>query len=499
MTSFLGLWSEPLPSSCLILLFTAAFAAYRWAVRKWHRLPGIPSALVFAFLGARLVHVWTRHVGLPLAASWSGILADVLLVWVVIRLVFDAAVEYPMRRRGKGGVTRITRDFVLFICFGVAALVLLRTQGNVNLAGLITTSAVLTVVLGLAAQSTLSSFFAGLSLQLDRPFSVGDWLQYGDITGRVVGITWKSTRLLTRENVLIYVANSEIESSVLKNYSKPNDLYVATLPLGLDYEAPPNLVRRVVLQTLEEQPQVQKSPAPEVRLVGFGDFAINYQVRFWSRDFANEGRVLAEINNRLWYALRRHGLRIPFPIRDVRLAHVERRRDEQCALARRRAIADLLPTVPILQSLSDDERGRLAAGASIRDFGAGESIVREGAPGESLFIIGSGRCEVTAADPGGAERPLARVGRGDFFGEMSLLTGEPRSATVRAVEDTTVMEIDKALFAGILAANPQLATQLAEVLARRQAELKANAHAGRAGASGTHRLITRIKGFFGLG
>jgi CRP-like cAMP-binding protein len=361
-----------------------------------------------------------------------------------------------------------------------------------------TTSAALTVVLGLAAQSTLGNFFSGLVLQMERPFSLGDWITYGSHTGRVIGITWKSTRIKTRDDVLIYLPNNELSNGILVNYSKPDRRVVCRINIGLEYGAPPNKVQQVILDVVNQHPKVLAGPRPQVRLTSFDDFSINYEIRFWYENYINDPQIKADINNQLWYALRRNNINIPFPIRDLQHAHVERRhkREERKQLSLQ--IQTLLEKVPLLKPLSDENREKLALEGTIQDYGTNEIIVRQGSAGDSLYIILDGACEVLYEKEGQRSKKIATIGKGDFFGEMSLLTGAVRSADVKALEYATVLRIDKALFSSILASDPDIIEQLGAAMAQHQQDLSNEANKIQDRSTVQRKLISRIRKFFGL-
>jgi CRP-like cAMP-binding protein len=300
--------------------------------------------------------------------------------------------------------------------------------------------------------------------------------------------------------VLIYIPNSQITNSIFMNYTRNERSIVALLRIGLEYGAPPNIARRVILEVVDAHPKILKSPHPEVRLAEFGDFAITYEIRFWHNSFAIEPRIKAEINNQLWYALRRHSINIPFPIRDVQFKHIEKRQQAkiQEPEKRRAEMQSLFAQVGVLSALSEEEQAQLAQRADTADYGQGEYIVRQGEAGDSLYIIRKGCCDVFIRGNGDREKKVAHIEAGGFFGEMSLLTGEVRNATVQAAEDTSVVAIDKQVFSTIITANPDISVQLGEVLTKRQKELAAVAGSLTAAAPSSKNMIDRIKSFFGI-
>jgi small-conductance mechanosensitive channel len=425
--------------------------------------------------------------------------AVAVLAWAVVRLAYVFLVEMPLYLRNRPAPSTIMRDFSLYVCYAVIAIILLRTFGDVNLTSLITTSAVLTAVVGLGAQATLSSFFSGLVLQMEKIFEIGDWIQVGDQIGRVSAISWKSTRIITRDGVSVYLPNSDILAGRVSNYSKPDKHYAVHHTIALEYNAPPNTVRQVIKDVVCRHPKVLANPPMEVRLFQFGDFAITYDIVFWTEDCAAESRTRAAINNDLWYALRRHGINIPFPIRDVSLAHIEREHRAKLQVDARKDVAKMLAGVSMLSRLSELERRQIADQAPVLTFAAGEPIVQQGAEGDSMFIIFSGSCEILKEAPGGGPASHVVVLRaGDFFGEMSLLTGERRLASVRAHEDASLIVVSKQLFAEVLTANPETATTLADSLAKRLEGLRTVTGAPASDSTTSSSLRNRIKAFFGI-
>jgi len=483
--------------SWVSLLFIALLSLYRRVSKSSSRLPELPLTLLIVYFCIRFFSRLTQ----PLVISpdwgiWLTVTESIVLSWAVARLVFAGTLEIPLKVRGKKPLPRITRDFILLLCYAVLVFIVLRLQSNINLISLITTSAALTVVLGFAAQSLLSNFFLGLVLQLERPFDIGDWIQIGDYIGMVTSINWKSTKLLTRDKILVYIPNSEITASIFLNFSKPDRKVRSRITIGLDYDAPPDRVKKAILGVLHQHQKVLKHPVPDVLLTGFGDSAILYEIRFWHEHFSNEPLIKSEINVLIWYALRRHNIAIPFPIRNIHYAHEERSHQAATREHRCHDMVRIFEKVPVLSPLSSEERTQLAHQVKIEPFGEGEIIVRQMDAGDSLYIITQGMCEVLLEDPAHPLKQVAVLKKGDFFGEMSLLTGEPRTATVRAIEDTEVIVIQKDIFSEILTANSGISEYLGQVLAERQQQL-ARQRGDMALADATPGgFIQKIKSFF---
>jgi small-conductance mechanosensitive channel len=482
-----------------ILIVVIFLSGYAIMSKRLQKIPAIPIGLIILYLITRIIALISRDLNWATEwTPWIQVASVVILSWAIARLTFFLFIELPLRLRKKEELPNITRDLILLTCYAILFVIVLRFKSNINLTGIMTTSAVLTVVVGFAAQTTLSSLISGLILQIERPFGLGDWIKLGEKQGRVIGITWKSTRLLTREKILVYIPNAEITNKSFSNYSRPNRTLVARVYIGIEYGAPPNTVKDVIIQVLNQHPQVLKIPPPDIYLKEFGDFAITYEIRFCHHNFANEPKIKSDINYQIWYALRRNNIKIPFPIRDVHLNHIERRFQTKELEAQKSSfnIEGLLGQVSVLSSLSAEILTQIAERSVIAEYGAGEFIVRQGDQGDSLYIIRTGSCGVYVRRNGKQENRIATIDSSEFFGEMSLLTGEPITATVRAMIDTSIIIIDKENFSNILNDNPAISVQLGEILAKRQKELAEEAGRIVADTPSSSNMIAKIKTFF---
>lgn len=273
------------------------------------------------------------------------------------------------------------------------------------------------------------------------------------------------------------------------------------MAIGLSYDTPPTKARETILTVLHESPEVCQQPPPSVYLANYGNFSIDFKIKFFIEDFARIDPIQSTVLDRLWYAFRREGISIPYPIQE------EHFRDAAAEnQARRAAEADLvresLSRVDLFQSLSPEEIKRLADGVKLQLFARGENLCRQGEAGGSFYVIREGRVAIFVNDAAGQPVRVAQLETGSFFGEMSLLTGEPRSATVTAETDVEVLRVSKQDFAGLLQANTNLAGKLAAALETRLAALRAirKASAGAVPNSETRSALTaRILQFFRLG
>lgn len=473
---------------------------YSLAATKMKALPRLPIKLLLLYFILQFIFVSLPSETNPNLKIVIDVAATMALYWALARVLFKLLVESWYYFKKKTNVPSITRDLFLMAAYAVIALVVLRMRGGVNLVGLITTSAVLTAIIGLAAQNFLGNIFAGISLQIEKPFRIGDWIQYGEYSGRVARIGWEATRLQTFDHETIFIPNLDISKSVIRNYSSPTPRHAMKIDVGVDYEASPNQVRSTLLKVCSHESQVLKEPPPVVRLINFGDSSITYQIRLFYMDYGNYPDLKAVLMNRIWYALKRNGIRIPFPIRDVRLSHIEREFESAKTSKLIDEARKNLDQVPILKPLSEEARNSIAAHMRVEEYGDGETIVNQGDAGDSLFILHSGCCDVEVAVEDHRSKKVATLTPPAFFGEMSLLTGEPRSATVRAHGDAVTFMIDKEIFKSIFTKHPEISEELARALARRNLETKE--FVGRELKDQEHqtsKILTRIKTFFGIG
>ncbi len=400
-------------------------------------------------------------------------------------------------RRRQTDFSTIFRDLTTLFAYGVIILMVARLELNVDVAPLLATSALVTAVVGLALQETLGNVFSGLSLQMQKPFEPGDWVRFGAYLGRVQGIGWRSTRLVTRSLELLDVPNGVLAREVITNYrgnAVGDDLHI-----GLAYDAPPNRVKEIVLRVLHHNPEIAKAPAPDVWVVDYGDFAIKYRIRFWMLDYSRQDLVRDQIMTSLWYALRRNSIEIPYPIRTLFLKRTSAesgRLDD-----RRRELVTALRRVDFLAELAEDELATLVPNLYEVEFGRGEVVCREGEGGDTFYVVQRGVVEVFARRAGGQETHVADLEAPAFFGEMSLLTGEPRAATVRAKTDARLLVLEREGFENLFRSRPTVAEAVSLVLARRQSELRERREQlapSETAESQSRRLLVKMRAIFGF-
>ncbi|MEW6433969.1 MAG: mechanosensitive ion channel family protein [Myxococcota bacterium] len=442
-----------------------------------------------AFVFLRLNAFWLEDLLSREWNVWLRVLWMLAFSYGTARLLVAGSLWVVRRFRTKP-TAKIHRDVADFVLYVLVTIPVLKTELKLDVTTLIGTSAVLSLVLGLALQDTLGNLFAGLSLQLERPFEVGDFIRVGDHEGRVLQVSWRSTRIETFRSEAITLPNNVIAKEHLVNLSRGGQPVAIDLTIGTAYAAAPNFVKREVLETLREAPLVLNEPPPLVAVREFGDSAVTYLVRFYVKDYSQVPVARDQVLSQLWYRFGRDGIEIPFPQRVVHL--------RQPGAQERPPAEALLASLELFRPFPPEELAAIARAAKERRFGAGEEVVTEGREGSTFYVVVSGRLAVrVAASP----TDVATLGPGDTFGEMSLLTGAPRAATVVATEDCVVLELGRDAFAEHFAQHPHRAQELAEVLARRRAELDKATADGKSTEADRDPVgvLSRVKSIFRLG
>lgn len=398
---------------------------------------------------------------------------------------------------------KIVRDLLQALLWTGVVLLTLNAAG-VSPTSILTTSALLTAVVGLSLQDTLGNLFAGLALQLQAPFRVGDWIAFDDDErhwGRVVEMNWRAVKVVTLAQVEMVVPNGTLATSALTNFTAPTPAARREVTVFATPERSPEEVTAVLLGALGDAEGVVRRPAPDVLLRAFHERGIEYELRYFVEAFGRRERVDSAVRSRVWYALQRAGIEVPAPRRTVTLHEVTEETREHEAEHAVESRESALHGIDFLAHLPDAALHTLAESAETRLFAPGERIVREGDAGEELFVIRRGGVRI---EIGAQHREVARIGPGQFFGEMSLMTGEERRATVRALEETELLALDRACLQPVLESQPELAQKISEVLAERRRNLDANAvmDAAKSYADQSREsllILDRIKKFFSLG
>ncbi len=486
----LSLLTETLSAigACLLLLVTLPAGSRtraRWPVLLliMAPLPWMVSLLFPNFAGAvAAARLLTRF--LLLASLLQSIL-----------LLATACLWERLRKPLPQIVIDVLRWFMVVLAF-----VILLHEGGINAQNLFTGSAMLTAALGFALKDTLGNVFAGLAIHAEHPFEVGDWIQYDTNPahiGRVVEVNWRATKVITLDEAYVIIPNGQLAQASIRNFTKPDPWSRRSLFVIAPYGIPTQRVQSIILDAIRGSFGVLDHPTPSVVTNDFKDRGVEYWVRFFTKDFDKRDRVDGMARDRIWYAFARNGIEIPVATHSIRLTQMPPAQVDSIEDAEERRVSRL-SKIGLLSVFEEGDLQHIAREGAERLFGVGEPIVRQGASGESLFVLLQGHVEVTACSGDGPSTRLATLNAGDYFGEMSLLTGAPRSATVTALEETRVLEISKASFGRIISMRPELVTILSQALEGRMAERDAVLASTRQESIGSGDLLGRIRQFFAL-
>jgi small-conductance mechanosensitive channel/CRP-like cAMP-binding protein len=427
----------------------------------------------------------TQQVGeVQLIAS----IARLLLVLAVVNLLVALLVNPWSEHRASDRFPAIAQEVAVIGLFTVVATVLMRDQ-------LLTTSAVGAVIVGFALQDTLGNLFAGLAIQIEKPFRVGHWISVADREGQVAEITWRATKLRTEAGQFLIVPNSIIAKDPILNYSEPSIPTRLEVEVGVAYQSAPTVVKAALREAIDHAPLVLKQPPADIILKDFGGSSIVYKVRFWIEDYEQNEPARDQLRSAIWYVFARRGIEIPYPIQ-VEISREEQLTRLPSAIS---AAAEKLGRTELFSELSADERYALAAACPEQTFADGEPIVRQDDAGSSMFVVTSGAVRVVL-EPSGRE--VATIGAEGFFGEMSMLTGAARTATVRAAGDVVVVEVPAERFRELVVERPAILDHVTSIVTTRRAgleEAKMAAAAATPSPAATHRsLLERIQQFLRL-
>jgi small-conductance mechanosensitive channel/CRP-like cAMP-binding protein len=408
------------------------------------------SCGVFGLYAGAAATLTIGHVPVVLADQLRTV-APLLLAFGVANALVVLVVNPWREDRIPERFPHIVQDALVIVLFASAAALLLPDK-------LAATTAVGAVVIGFALQDTLGNLFAGLAIQIEKPFHVGQWVTIGGHDGLVSEITWRATKIRTKSGNFVVVPNNVLSRDTITNYSEPTRNTAVEVDVGASYDTPPNDVKAAIRSALAGEPLITHDREPDILVSDFAASAITYRIRVWANDFGTDEFVRDRVRTLVYYAFRRHGITIPYPIQ----VQIERSGAVDAIAA-----SVSLAGVEIFSGLSDAQRGELEDAARPLTYAAGETIVREGDAGGSMFVLERGDAAVTLAHTGGE---LARLRAGGFFGEMSLLTGEPRTATVTAVTDCVLLEIGTTAFRRVVMADATILERVSAAVAKRRAE-----------------------------
>lgn len=493
-----------------LAIVIVAFIINRWAPNKRGKLR---RAVVLYGLYAIVMamDLLVQQAGLG-EVTWLAVAADLGLAFAVVHLcalaVFDLALPLLSFE-----LPAIVAEVGLGVAYIVAAAAVFSASG-VNLTNVVAASTIAAGILTISMQSTLGNVVGGVALQLDGSIKAGDWIQFDDgKQGRVRVIRWRHTVVETRDWDTVIVPNATLLASNITILGKRDGRVVnhrMAVPFHVDFRYPPSRVVQVVQDALRGSPitNVAADPPPDCVCMDFAkdrreSFAV-YSARYWILDLGRDDPTSSEVRMRIFTALKRAGIPLARPAMMVFHAPADDEEQKRAEERRRDRALSALRQIELFRVLTDEECERIADHVVYAPFAAGETLTRQGAVAHWLYIVHRGTVEVRTTVEGGGDKVVASISGPGFFGEMGLMTGEPRQASVVARTDVECYRLEKAGFEHIIQSRPEIAAEMSALLAKRRVELIAvregldpNARSMREAAEQKH-ILGRIQHFFGL-
>ena len=472
---------------------------------------GMVALLAFIFIAATLVIYFSRSRGEELSgASYAYIAYRLGQYFQIIAVISIAGMAFFRGLAPAFGFAspRILQDVVVAVAYIVFTILFLQLKIGWNVAGVVATSAVLTAVVGLSLQDTLGNILAGLAIQIDKSIHKGDWIKIDDLVGKVNETSWRYTSIETRNWETVLIPNSALMKNrflVLGRREGEPVQWRRWVYFNVDFRTPPKKVIDAVSETVRGAaiPHVAAKPEPNCVMMDFTESYGRYALRYWLTDLAVDDPTDSEVRGHIYVALQRAGIPFSMPAHAVFLTQetAERKTTKATqALAHRRVA---LQHIELFHTLQPDELDHLTERLVPAPFAKGDVITRQGAEAHWLYILADGSVDVLV-NRDGESRKISQVGPGQVFGEIGLMTGEPRTATMVAATDVECFKLDKESFRHILETRPEVAEGFSHILARRRADLDhavgdidAEMHA-RHMADSQKDILGKIKKLFGL-
>jgi small-conductance mechanosensitive channel/CRP-like cAMP-binding protein len=447
----------------------------------------------------RSIVPYTLHIGIWFSLAY------------LLNRVIGVTVWDPLNRRMP--VPRLLRDVTGALIYALAVTGVVSVVFDKPIGPSWAASGAGAIVIGLALRNVIMDVFIGLAINFDRPFEIGDFIQVSTgnnasvgPSGRVVELNWRTTRLLTGEGNLVVVPNGKLGDMIVTNFSKPESMGEFELSVFLDFDVPTDRALRVLnaaVRSVSGTTGIPDEPPPKARIRGVTTQGVEYKIKYLlDPRKAGPGKARHEVWRAVLDQLHRAGLQPALPKQDVFNAERPIRQLDTGATQDRVAI---LSRVELFSGLTAEEREALAVAMRLRLFKEGAKVIERGQPGESMFILSEGLLDVMIVlKPGQPESRVARLQAGSFFGEMSALTGEPRTATILAATDALMFEIAKPDLAALVQRRPEVAEVISQaVAARKLRNSKAAAEAGTPSRvseeeSLASQLVTKMLSFFGV-
>jgi potassium-dependent mechanosensitive channel len=440
-------------------------------------------------LTAPLLNIGDTRISL---SSIVQLVLSLLIVFFLTRTFKNLLKRRLLVRLGIDEGNREAIATIISYSFGTLGLIVVLQTTGFNVASLAVLAGGLGVGIGLGLQDATKNFVSGLTLLLERKLKVGDFVQLDTLSGYIREVSIRSTLIRTRDGAYVVVPNNKMAETQVINWSYDGFKSRIKIPVGVAYGSDPVVVTEVLLKSAYMEKSVSHEPTPEVIFIGFMDSCLAFELWVWVNRIDRDFQIKSSLNFIIEYNLRQHGITIPFPQMDLWLrnpetlaqgvihkqaiAHPENGQavtqlvPQQVAQETTKplSIRDLLRQVTYFQNLTELELRQLIEIGYRKRLLESNILFREGDPGDAFYIILSGSVEVYVEK---LNKRLTTLQTGKFFGELSLMLGIPRTATVRALEDTILFVINNKSFEKLLHEQPEVAEAIVQELSKHQEEL----------------------------
>ena len=365
---------------------------------------------------------------------------------------------------------------------------------GVDLSAALTALGVTSLVISFALQDTLSGLASGALLLADAPFKPGDWIQFGDLEGKVVDINWRSSRIQDRSGDLHVVPNAQLANGQVVNYVEPSQLHRIVVPVQVAFVNPPTLAKEMLLDAARSTPGVLEDPPPAVRIVQIDDPLMGYEVHLWIDDYASAPSVRTTFGSLVWYASHRHDVPLPSPAQDLYL--YDGVAAGAAGIPDRSEIRKRLQASALLAQLEDDDLDKMAAGARADRYAEGEVILQTSRESSGLFVLWAGSARMAIEIQDGSSLTVAELKAGDVFGLVGPSDHWPNPPSTVALTDCEVVVVENTVAQTITSHNPALAAVLNQVMnaRRRRIDRVVEGTAHRLGKPATDDRLTEEGG-----
>ncbi len=434
-----------------------------------------------------------------------------ILPALLIRKGVDRFIWKPLEERTGRVVPNVIRRFLLLIIYIMVIFGIVAFVFDQKLTSLLATSGVFAMIIGLAIQMNISNIFSGIAINIERPFRIGDWVKIQEYPeGKVVDINWRTTRIQTRDDTTLSIPNYKASESPVENFSFPNPGYWQYVTVHVDAIHPPERVKKILLDAALSSKFVSKDPAPFTRFLGLTSgitklsesWAANYLLCLFYTDYGKKFAYNEDVWLNLWKHFRRANIRIVLPRQETHFfLEGVRRKSERFSKS-----LMTLQELEIFRPFSVEAKEYLSKKVRLHHYLPGETIVQQGDRGKSLFIVEEGVVGIWVKFDDNPETPMgvevARMGAGNFFGEMALLTGEARTASIISITETNLYEITKNDIAPFLEREPEITRLLSNILTERKMATESQKSQSQSQkidkATLYEQMLGKIQSFFGF-